>query len=220
METTRAKVIETAVGFEESISQLLSLLLEIEKDKSISFGNKNMALSFTSKINLLVDLKFIPKEISSDFQIFAEIRNKFAHVAYVDSFIKCFELIPDKKNNFLKKMSDDISQLDKNDEAIYESCFDLLCWQLSIWLRVTLKMISNKQSQDLKRVGAIEMIRSFLQSDKAKREKELESFTKTIQPIIDQIIPDEDFMNEYNKLVEENKQSNVKPEINQNQKTN
>jgi|GEM_PF-3172087 len=206
METTRAIVIEKAVGFEESISQLLSLLLEIDKDKSMSFGNKNMALSFNSKINLLVDLKFIPKEVSADFQMFAEIRNKFAHVAYVDSFVKCFELIPNSRNNFLKKKSDDISQLDKNDEAIYASCFDLLCFELGVWLRVTLRMISNKKSQDLNKIGAVEMIRSFLQSDRKKRKKEFDFFSETIQPVIDKIIPDEEFTKAYEALLKESKE--------------
>lgn len=104
METTRAKVIERAVGFEELISQLLSMLLEVDKNESRSFGHKNIALSFNAKINLLIDLKFIPKEISKDFQLFAEIRNKFAHVLYVDSLVKCFEII-ERRDYFLKKAS-------------------------------------------------------------------------------------------------------------------
>ena len=171
METTRAKVIEKAVGFEELISQLLSMLLEVNKNESISFGNKNIALSFNAKINLLIDLKFIPKEISKDFQLFAEMRNKFAHVLYVDSFVKCFELI-ERRDYFLKKASNDLSKVDKKDEAIYLAAFEILCFELGIWLRVTLKMISNKKSQDLNKIGAIEMIRSFVQYDSTRREKE------------------------------------------------
>jgi CRISPR/Cas system CSM-associated protein Csm2 small subunit len=204
METTRAKVIEKAVGFEELISQLLSLLLEVDKNESISFGNKNIALSFNAKINLLIDLKFIPKEISKDFQLFAEMRNKFAHVLYVDSFVKCFELI-ERREYFLKKASNDLSQVDKNDEAIYLAAFEILCFELGIWLRVTLKMISNKKSQDLNKIGAIEMIRSFVEYDSARREKELEHFIKTIQPVIDKIIPDEEFLEEYRRLLKEAK---------------
>lgn len=192
METTRAKVIEKAVGFEELISQLLSLLLEVDKNESKSFGNKNIALSFNAKINLLIDLKFIPKEISKDFQLFAEMINKFAHVIYVDSFVKWFELI-EKRDYFLKKATDDLSRVNKKDEVIYLTAFEILCFELGMWLRVTLKMISNKKSQDLNKIGAIEMIRSFVQYDSTKREKELENFIKTIQPVIDKIIPDEEF---------------------------
>ncbi|ABQ06602.1 hypothetical protein [Flavobacterium johnsoniae] len=205
METTRAKVIERAVGFEELISQLLSMLLEVDKNESRSFGHKNIALSFNAKINLLIDLKFIPKEISKDFQLFAEIRNKFAHVLYVDSLVKCFEII-ERRDYFLKKASDDISQVDKNDEAIYLTAFELLCFELGIWLRVTLKMISTKKSQDLNKTGGIEMIRSFLQYDPTRREKELDNFIKTIQPVIDKITPDEEFLQEYERLLKKAKE--------------
>ncbi|BDU26287.1 hypothetical protein [Flavobacterium sp. GSB-24] len=202
IETTRANVIEKAVEFEELISHLLSMLLEVDKNESISFGHKNIALSFNAKINLLIDLKFIPKEISKDFQLFAEIRNKFAHVLYVDSFVKCFEII-ERRDYFLKKASDDILKVDKNDEAVYLAAFDLLCFELGIWLRVTLKMISDKKSQDLNKTGAIEMIRGFIQYNPERREKELDNFIKTIQPVIDKIIPDEEFLEEYKRLLKE-----------------
>ncbi|WP_123907077.1 hypothetical protein [Flavobacterium johnsoniae] len=209
METTRTKVIEKAVGFEELISQLLSMLLEVDKNESISFGHKNIALSFNAKINLLIDLKFIPKEISKDFQLFAEIRNKFAHVLYVDSFVKCFEII-ERRDYFLKKASDTISQADKNDESVYLTAFELLCFELGTWLRVTLKMISDKKSQDLNKTGAIEMIRSFIQYNPERREKELESFIKIIQPVIVKIIPDDEFIKEYKRLLKEAEEESKK----------
>ena len=143
METTRSKVIEKAVGFEELISQLLTLLLDVEKNTSKSFGSKSTTLSFNAKINLLIDLKFIPTEISKDFQLFAEIRNKFAHILYVDNFIKCFEIIHDQKNNFLKRMLNIKTEVE--DETTYASCFEILCLELGLWLNVTLQLISNKK---------------------------------------------------------------------------
>jgi len=205
METTRAKVIEKAVGFEELISQLLSMLLDIDKDSSKSFGSQGSTLSFNAKINLLIDLKFIPAEVSKDFQLFAEIRNKFAHVLYVDTFVKCFEIIDKSRNNFLKRFSNDVSKIDKNDESIYASCFEILCFELGIWLRVTLKMISDKKSQDLNKIVAIEMMRGFLQNnnDGSKSQNEWENFSKTIKPVIDKIIPDEEFLEEYKRLLKE-----------------
>ncbi|MBC5836270.1 hypothetical protein [Flavobacterium bernardetii] len=203
METTRAKVIEKAVGFEELISQLLSMLLDIDKNSSKSFGNQSSTLSFNAKINLLIDLKFITTEVGKDFVLFAEIRNKFAHALNVDTFVKCFEIIHDSRNRFLKKMSDEISKIDQNDESVYASCFEILCFELGIWLRETLKMISDKKSQDLNKIGAIEMIRSFVQYDSSKREKEYKHFIETIQPVIAKIIPDEKFLEEYKRLLKD-----------------
>jgi CRISPR/Cas system CSM-associated protein Csm2 small subunit len=203
METTRAKVIEKAVGFEESISQLLSILMEIDKNSSKSFGSKSFALSFNAKINLLVDLKFIPKEISSDFQLFTEIRNKFAHVLDVDSFVKCFEIMPKNRNNFLKKSRKDISKIDKKDEAIYATCFEILCFELGIWLRISLKMISNKKSQNLKKTGVVEMIRGFLQDTDKDKKEDWDAFFKTLKPLIEKIKPDDEFLEDYRNLLKE-----------------
>ena len=170
METTRAKVIDKAVGFEELISQLLSMLLEVDKNTSISFGNKNPALSFNSKVNLLVDLKFIHRETISDFQLFAEIRNKFAHVLYVDNFTKCIELLSSSSKNKFKEIFTGDSQ-NTDEEVILMTCFEILFFRIDNWLRVTLKMISEKQSQNLKKVGAIEMIRGFINYENTKKIK-------------------------------------------------
>lgn len=208
MGTTRAKVIEKAVGFEEIISQLLSIFLEIDKDSSNSFGNKNIALSFNAKINLLVDLKIMTPKLIKDFQLFAEIRNKFAHVLYVDTFVKCFEIIPKRRKYFLEKISTDTAKNDVNAEVMFDSCFEILCSELNIWLRVTLQLISNRKSQEANKIGAIEMVRSFLQYDKTKKQKEYENFIKALQPIIDKIIPDDEFLEEYRKLSNGAKQKN------------
>ena len=198
METTRAKVIETGVDFEESVSQIISMLLDVEKDGSISFGYKSASLSFNHRINLLVDLKFIPKDIISDFQLFAEIRNKFAHVKYIDSFTKCFEIIPEKKNKILSNWSGSKEGLD--DESIYNICFDILCFTLSIWLRITLSMIGNKKKQELKKTGAVEMMRSFIKYSKDDQKKHLQSFLSSITTVVNEIIPDEDFLKSYEEL--------------------
>lgn len=202
METTRAIVIEKAVGFEELISQLLTLLLDVEINSSKSFASKSTALSFNTKINLLIDLKLIPAELSKDFQLFAEIRNKFAHILYVDSFIKCFEIIHDKKNNFLKRMSNIETEVE--DEITFASFFEILCLKLSLWLTVTLQLISNKKKSDLNKVTAIEITRNFTEHNSKITQKNWDIYLKTIKPIIDKILTDEEFITDYNKLSKAN----------------
>lgn len=194
----RSKVIEVGVDFEESISQIISMLLDVEKDSSYSFGYKSASLNFNHRVNLLVDLKFMPKDLISDFQLFAEIRNKFAHVKYIDSFTKCFEIIPEKKNKFLLNWSGSKEGLD--DENIYTICFDMLCFRLSIWLRVTLSMINNKKKQEIKKTATVEMIRSFIQYSKGDQKKHLQSFLKSITDVVNEIVPDEDFLKSYEAL--------------------
>lgn len=96
-QTTRGEVIEKGVSLEAGISSLIGMLLDIDVENSLSLGSKSSSLSLNAKVSLLSDLKFVPKEIIWQFQTFAEIRNKFAHLQSVNSFIKCVELLNDKK---------------------------------------------------------------------------------------------------------------------------
>lgn len=101
----RTYIIEYATMLDEVCSLTLCELLQIKKDKSISFGYKTMALSFNHKINLLVDLSTVDKTIQNKFQIFAEIRNKFAHVFEVNSYTTFVNLNDDTKQK-CKKLED------------------------------------------------------------------------------------------------------------------
>lgn len=151
-----------------------------------------MALSFNAKINLLVDLKFVPKNIVSDFQMFAEIRNKFAHVYVVDNFTKCFEILKDKKGNFLKLLDGKDVQADEEEKLA--TSFEVLCFQIFIWLRVVTLKMRKKKHQDIRKTAAIEMLRSYIEMDDTENKEAFISFLSTVIPVIQEIDKDEDFM--------------------------
>lgn len=151
---TRSKVIENAVKLEEIVSKLLSIILDIEKNESLSFGNKNSSLSFNSKINLLVDLKFVPRKISSDFQLFAEIRNKFAHIQYVDNFTKCFEIINERKNKF-KTYGKKTDEQSFSEEEYLNTCFDVFISNLCTWLLAKIQIIEKKKLDNIRAKAAV-----------------------------------------------------------------
>jgi len=90
--TPRSLVIELSVSHEEFVNLILAKLLGIKPEESKSFGTTSQALSFNAKTNLLLDLKYLDKIEIEKFQIFMEIRNKFAHLSAVDTFEKCFAL--------------------------------------------------------------------------------------------------------------------------------
>ena len=91
-QSARGLVIEISVSNEEFVNLILAKLLGIKSEESKSFGTTNQALSFNAKANLLLDLNYLDKTDREKFQIFMEIRNKFAHLLAVETFEKCFLL--------------------------------------------------------------------------------------------------------------------------------
>lgn len=191
-QTTRGFVIEKGVSLEAGVSALIGLLLEIDVDNSLSLGSKNSSLSFNSKVNLLSDLKFVPKEIIWQFQTFAEIRNKFGHLQYVDSFQKCFEILADKKIKFIKSFGEKIG--DEVDEEIKLSmCFSFLCMSLGIWLQLILKKAEFNKKQDFKKVTVVEILRNFFKIPDDQKDQ-MEQHLKFVDNLINDIEIDKDFI--------------------------
>lgn len=140
--TPRALVIELSVKTEEAVNQVLAKLLGIQPEQSKSFGTSSQALSFNAKANLLLDLNQLDKIQREKFQIFMEIRNKFAHLSAVDSFEKCFAQTGNYKR--LKKLFD----VDEDGESLEEDMETMFC-VLSIDISGTLKTIIENLYKDM-----------------------------------------------------------------------
>jgi hypothetical protein len=110
--TPRGLVIELSVKQEQAVNLILSKLLGIKSEDSRSFGTSSHALSFNAKANLLLDLKQLDKIQREKFQIFMEIRNRFAHINSVNTFEKCFALTGNYQR--LKK----IFEIDEDGESL------------------------------------------------------------------------------------------------------
>ena len=190
-QTNRALVMEKGVALEAGISDLLGMLLDIDVPNSLSLGSKNSSLSLNSKVNLLCDLKFVPKSIIWQFQMFTEIRNKFAHLQYVDSFEKCFEILKDKKNKFLNEFGKNIPE-SETEEIKLSVCFSILCISLGIWLQLILKKTHFNKSQDLKKTAVIESLREFFKAPE-NGQGILEDQLKFVDNLIQDIEIDKDF---------------------------
>ncbi|GAB4038668.1 hypothetical protein [Spirosoma jeollabukense] len=191
-QSTRGEVIEKGVSLEAGISSLIGMLLDIDVETSLSLGSKNTSLSLNSKVNLLSDLKFVPKEVIWQFQTFAEIRNKFAHVQYVDSFEKCFEILADKKSKFIKTFGEKIGD-DVDEEIKLSICFSFLCMSLGIWLQLILKKASFNKNQDLKKTFVVELLRHFFRMPEDQKDS-MEEHLKWVDNLINDIEVDKDFI--------------------------
>ena len=196
-QTTRANIIENGVIFESSINQILCFILDINIEESIAFGHKS-TLSFKQKVDILTDLKFVPKEIGTNFQTFSEIRNKFAHVHYIDSFTKYFEILSDKKNSLLKFYEKDENIQDE--EYVYNFCFSYLCIQLSTWMRLILQKSHFDKSQTLKRTILVEMIRNLNTNNEIIHKNP--SITNQIDKLINEIVIEDWFIDSINEAIQ------------------
>ena len=99
----RNEVLKTALLIEFMTSSLLAKLLGVKDfQKSKVLGYNGGAISFSQKVNLLIEIGAIPKKERSKFQAFMEIRNQFMHTLDANTYEKCFEFMPNTEKYLLK----------------------------------------------------------------------------------------------------------------------
>lgn len=157
----RAFVVEMSVKIEHILNLIMGQLLRVKHENTRSFGNSSQALSFNAKANLLLDLNYLDIENVLKFQIFMEIRNKFAHVYSIDTFEKCFEQT--KNYNQLKKLFG----IDKDGESL-EKDMEYMFISLSMDIAITLNKIKDRIYSEM----AVKYTqRRFTEVIKTKREE-------------------------------------------------
>lgn len=156
----RTFVVEMSVKIEHFLNTIICQLLGVNHEESKSFGNSSQALSFNSKANLLLDLNYLDKVQIKKFQIFLEVRNKFAHIYSVDTFEKCFVLT--KNYNQLKKLY----EIDEEGDNLEEDMTYMFI-SLSMDLANTL---SELRERIYKEMAVKYTQRRFTEAIKSKRE--------------------------------------------------
>lgn len=140
--TARALVMELSVKQEHAVNLIIAKLLGVKAEESRSFGTSNQALSFNAKANLLLDLKQLNKLQREKFQIFMEVRNKFAHINSIDTFEKCFS----KLGNYKRLKA--IFGVDEKGDSLEEDMQIMFC-VLSMDLTTTLAKINSDITKDM-----------------------------------------------------------------------
>lgn len=193
-------VVEMSVKIEHLLNIIISRLLGVKPDETRSFGTSSYGLSFNAKANLLLDLNYLNKEQGQKFQIFMEVRNKFAHVYLVDTFEKCFALT--KNYNQLKKLFG----IDESGENM-EKDMEYMFISLSLDIANTLKELSHRIYSEM----AVKYTqRRFTEAIKTKRDEyklEKPSNAAAVDDFIDYIKAD--LLSE----VDEKIKNNVPPHI-------
>ncbi len=121
MSNSRDRILNLSLFLEYYSGSVLAELLNIpDKSESKSFGRTSQALSFNSKINLLLDMFVFDKKDVAFINSFMFIRNQFMHNIEVDCILSAFDgnsgeknklenvigikVLPDNDNEVLKKL--------------------------------------------------------------------------------------------------------------------
>lgn len=105
---TRSEILQYSLLLENLASIFLSTLLGIEKHEvTKTFSNQSGSLSFSQKIDLLIDIGALDKEEKKKFLTFMEIRNQFAHNFNAKSYELCFTFLDGKATFILKTFPQD-----------------------------------------------------------------------------------------------------------------
>lgn len=116
----RSFFIDKAVKIEFLVNAFLSSILGIsDPDKSKSFGDTTQSLSFMAKVTLLNDLDFIDNTVKAKLEIFASIRNKFAHLFKADSYDTAISSSKLKELEKIYKSIKDSSKDDSFNKQLY-----------------------------------------------------------------------------------------------------
>ena len=81
----RKEILLSSLYLESFLSHFLGGMLGIKDiSNSMSLGNTGKALSFSQKLNLLIDIGALKKDDQKKFLAFMEIRNQFMHNIYIE----------------------------------------------------------------------------------------------------------------------------------------
>lgn len=180
---SRAFVVEMSVKIEHILNLIMAQLLGVKHEETRSFGNSSQALSFNAKANLLLDLNYLDKEHGQKFQIFMEIRNKFAHVYSVDTFEKCFAQT--KNYNQLKKLFG-IDEDGESKEKDMEYLFISLSMDIAMTLNKLKDRIQNEMAVKYTQRRFTEVIKTKREEYKSKHPEK----AKTVDDFIEYIKAD------------------------------
>ncbi|QNN42623.1 hypothetical protein [Pedobacter roseus] len=84
------------------------------------------SLSFNQKVELLTEVKYYSKEQKEKLNRFAEIRNKFAHLAEIKNFEDCFNSIQGLESKLLKWFPEIMQNKTDSKEDTFSKCFSAL----------------------------------------------------------------------------------------------
>lgn len=151
----RLYVIEHTIHIELLISELLGSLLKIDSTKSKALGFSSSSISFNQKVQIVEDFKAIDNTMRDKLKCLMNIRNKFAHVQYVDSFENLFSKTSNGNNlkNQLEKwysLSKKKESDDKYKYLFFRLSEDITKMLFSLRIKYDLDFVEKEAKRELK----------------------------------------------------------------------
>ena len=113
----RAFLLESALTLERNLSILLANILSVDNvDNSKTLGNKSSALSFNTKVDILLDTDYICKYDKAKFTLFMEMRNQFAHNKKCETYLDMLNIVDTSEKRLLKFYPVTYDQESKEDQ--------------------------------------------------------------------------------------------------------
>jgi hypothetical protein len=154
----RLYILEHTLQIEETTSKTLGFILDIDWEKSKSFGYSSVAFSFNQKIQIIHDLKVLDNTDKQKLTVLMTIRNKFAHVKSINTFNDLFNIESsgkEVKKNLDKWYSDKSDFGITDDEFRYKVFFYWLFLDVSF---ILVKKIGEDAIEKGKKAGKLELL--------------------------------------------------------------
>jgi len=154
----RLYILEHTLQIEETTSKTLGFILDIDWEKSKSFGYSSVAFSFNQKIQIIHDLKVLDNTDKQKLTVLITIRNKFAHVKSINTFNDLFNIESsgkEVKKNLDKWYSDKSDFGITDDEFRYKVFFYWLFLDVSF---ILVKKIGEDAIEKGKKAGKLELL--------------------------------------------------------------
>jgi len=154
----RLYILEHTLQIEETTSKTLGYILDIDWEKSKSFGYSSVAFSFNQKIQIIHDLKVLDNTDKQKLTVLMTIRNKFAHVKSINTFNDLFNIESsgkEVKKNLDKWYSDKSDFGITDDEFRYKVFFYWLFLDVSF---ILVKKIGEDAIEKGKKAGKLELL--------------------------------------------------------------
>lgn len=143
----RSDFMAASLYIENAASGFLAELLGIkEPENTLSFGNRGSSLSFSQKINLLIDMGAISNDQKNKFFTFMALRNQFMHNIQAASYEKCVSFVEGSEKFLFKNYPQDENIT--REEQLKEAC-SALSMDVS---QLILSIIDTINERDGKRV--------------------------------------------------------------------